>query len=98
MTHSCPGRQSHSHEIVSIIDRSFFHKFINPPEVEKRTQYRTQSRTRLESAESGRDRKWKVEWNNFDQQIFLFESIHAVEARSLDRGFRINQNDINNSL
>lgn len=85
--HNCPlvpNRSDTKQEIVSIIDRSFFHKYINPID----------SKTNVAEP----DRKWKVEWNNFDQRILLFESKSAVEARSLDRGFRIIQNDINSSL
>lgn len=41
--------------------------------------------------------QWRIEWNNADQTRLYFQSDSAVEARSLDRGFRIITNDINNS-
>lgn len=41
--------------------------------------------------------QWRIEWNNADQTRLYFQSDTAVEARSLDRGFRIITNDINNS-
>ena len=41
---------------------------------------------------------WHVTWNSIDQTKCNFTSFHAVEARSLDRGFRIVKNEMKNDI
>lgn len=45
--------------------------------------------------EHQRQQLWRLEWNGADQRRCVFQTREAVEARSLDRGFRIIQGELN---
>lgn len=70
--------------IISVLDSSFYHTFT--ANGEKVTKTPTGQTT------------WKVEWNGRDQIKNTFLTRSAVEARSLDRGFRIITTELHNSL
>ena len=69
---------------ISFSDSSFYHTFT--ANGEKVTKTPTGQTT------------WKVEWNGRDQIKNTFLTRSAVEARSLDRGFRIITTELQNSL